>query len=221
MDSAPHLKRRLPRALIWLALIVAIWAIAPPFHVRRLATHPSSSNVPAAATRTAFDAHGYAQAFWNERLLPAASHATPLQMLVAALAKDPASAALQYGRRVGLGGKALYFVRGEGRVSSIDRKGIGISIKDQGNVSVVLVTGPIFGNVLRDATGLLDLGNFSSFDFNSLSTELNRLAESTAQPRLQQVTTGARLQFLGCADTDSTGGKLLMRIVPVSVDNAP
>jgi predicted lipoprotein len=210
--------RRLAVPLSWLAAIVTAWVIFPPFHVRRLASDSGAANAPA-ATAAAFDARSYAETFWNHKLLAAASQATDLNTVLTALARN-STAAEQYGRRTGLGGKPFYFVRGAGRVSSIDRKGVWLSVDDPAHARVLLISGPIFGNALRDATGLLDIKNFTSFDFNALSTELNRLAETKAQPGLQRAVVGERVRFTGCAESEGNGDKLLLKVVPISVEHA-
>lgn len=54
-----------------------------------------------------------------------------------------------------------------------------------------LETGPVFGNVLRDGTGLLDVNDFpNSQDFNALSSEINRRVEEQVLLRSRLVAIG-------------------------------
>jgi hypothetical protein len=176
--------------------------------VRRIAVTPLA----------AFDARRYAQAFWNDRLLPAADRATDVAVLTAALGRDSDAAAAQYGRRAGLGGNALFLVRGTGRIDAIDRQGLRISVDRRGNSSVLIPVGPIFGNVLRDGSGLLDAKDFSSFDFNALSGELNAIAETVAQSAVQRAAVGGTLSFAGGAEATSASGRSQLTVVPISIE---
>ena len=97
---------------------------------------------------------------------------------------------------------------GEARVVSIDPSGLWLDTSDLGTWRVLLQTGPIFGSALRDATGLLRLEDFSSFDFNELAAQLNRLSESQVAPELRRdARVGSRLQFLAAGRLDRVSGE--------------
>jgi predicted lipoprotein len=208
-------ERRFPVALtLWLAAIVLVCAIFPPFHIRHIDTDPAQT------ASKPFDAGSAAATFWDERLVPALDAATDAGMFVKTSSSDAAAAAQQYGRRTGLGGPDLYFLRGEAKVAAIDRKGVWLATEPETSVRIVLLTGPIFGNALRDCTGLLDLKDYSSFDFNALSSELNRLAETRVQPVLRErAVVGGAVKFVGCAeDGGMSDGSRVLRIVPIKVE---
>jgi predicted lipoprotein len=210
--------RRFLQPLIWLAILVVVGMVFPPFHVHRLESAAGLSNGNSTALPAALDVRQYAQGFWNEKLVPASSQATEAGLVAAELARDPVQAANKYGRRSGLGGNALYFIRGAGRVLSVDRKGVWLVIEGQGKVSVLLPFGPLFGNALRDATGLLNVKDFSSFDFNALSTALNQIAETQVQPDLKRAAVGKQLRFVGCAEATDDSGKLQLKVVPINIE---
>ncbi len=208
-------ERRFPVALtLWLAALVLVCAIFPPFHIRHIDADPAQ---PA---REPFNAETAAATFWAERLVLAGGAATDADIFVKASSNDATGAARQYGRHTGLGGPDLYFLRGEAKVSAIDRKGVWLATQPAANVQMVLLTGPIFGNALRDCTGLLDLKDYSSFDFNALSSELNLLAETRVQPILRErAVIGATVQFVGCAeDGGMSDGSRVLRVVPIKVE---
>lgn len=208
-------ERRFPVALtLWVAAILLVCAVFPPFHIRRIDTDPAQ------AARESFNAESAAATFWVERLIPALDAATDADIFVKASSSDAAAAARQYGRRTGLGGPDLYFLRGEAKVSAVDRKEVWLATAPTTSVPMVLLTGPIFGNALRDCTGLLDLKDYSSFDFNALSSELNRLAETRVQPVLRErAVIGATVQFVGCAeDGGMSDGSRVLRVVPIKVE---
>lgn len=210
--------RRYLQLLIWLAVLIVLGIVVPPFHVYRLESTPGRAGGNAPPLPATVDVRQFAQTFWTEKLVPASSQATEVGMVVAELARDPELAASRFGRRSGLGGKALYFIRGEGRVSSVDHKGVWLVLDGGSKIPVLLPIGPLFGNALRDATGLLDVNNFSSFDFNALSAELNRIAETRIQPDLKRTIVGRQLRFVGCAEAADESGKVQLKVVPISVE---
>lgn len=208
-------ERRFPVALtLWVTAILLICAIFPPFHIRRIAIDAAQS------AREPFNAESAAATFWAEQLIPAVDRATDATVLLKASSSDAAAAAQQYGRRTGLGGPELYFLRGEAKVATVDRKGVWLAMEPATDLRMVLLTGPIFGNALRDCTGLLDLKDYSSFDFNALSSELNRLAETRVQPMLRErAVIGATVQFVGCAeDGGNSDESRVLRVAPIKVE---
>jgi predicted lipoprotein len=208
----PHKLSRL-KHVAWPFALVLLWAAAPPFHVRRLDAADASSEK---VQRAVFDPALFAPRFWSETLQPMSSQSVDAAKLLEVLQLDEEAAAQRYGRRAGLGGPAFYLVRGEGRVAGVDRKGVRLELSSGG--TVLLMTGPLFGNALRDATGLIEIQQFTSFEFNALSTELNRIAETRVQPiLLERARPDTRLRFTGCGEYGEAGE---LKIIAIEVANA-
>jgi predicted lipoprotein len=86
------------------------------------------------------------------------------------------------------------------------------------NAEVVLQVGVLFGNAIRDGTGLLNVNDFpNSQDFNAISEQLNRLVESRVQPKLREIAkAGAFVKFAGCAEVNDESSDLQpLNVVPV------
>ncbi len=84
-----------------------------------------------------------------------------------------------------------------------------------------LETGNIFGNAVRDGTGLLNVNDFpNSQDFNALSSEINRRIEQQVLPALRKAAAvGATVRFAGCAEiVDEDTDLHPLRIVPFIVE---
>ena len=66
---------------------------------------------------------------------------------------------------------------------------------------IVLQTGVVSGNTVRDATGLLSASDYpNSQQFNAISNELNRLVETLVIPSAKQAAqVGRQIEFVGCA----------------------
>lgn len=209
-------RRALLSSLAWLAAVALALFIFPPFHIRPLGLVAGAHTATAPG---AIDVPKFAAKFWSEKLVSPAFEPADAHALITALDENTASATQKYGHRAGIGGKALFLVSGEGRVSAVDRRGVWLQVAGVSDARIVLNTGPIFGNALRDVTGLLRIEDFSSFDFNALSAELNRLAETRAQPGLRAAgTVGATLSFIAAGELDdASGAQAVLKLVPIRV----
>lgn len=164
-----------------------------------------------------FEPRAFIDRFWAEKLIPASARAVDASELVTALYEDRQSAREAHSRSVGLGGVYYYFVTGTGRVVSVEKNSIGLAVRDGlDEVEVSLETGPIFGNAVRDGTGLLDVNDFpNSQDFNALSSEINRRVEEQVLPILRTVAVGDSVRFAGCAEVmDEETDLRPLRVVP-------
>jgi predicted lipoprotein len=165
-----------------------------------------------------------AEKIWTDKLMPAARTAPPLAPVLAAVRKDPAAAAQRHGHRVGLGRAAYYFGRGTGRVVAAEGGRIVLAVDDADSTHVVLRHGPLFGNAVRDGTGLLDVNDFPGLqEFNALAAELNRLVEAQVFPAVRELAQpGRRLAFAGVAEAPETvAAGPVLALVPLHVESAP
>jgi predicted lipoprotein len=201
----------LPRAGCLLGLIVVFWW-APPFHIVELNA--------AQQAQPAFDAVAFVDKFWFGRLAQSLDRATDAVVLKEAIYTDSKAAREKYGRIAGLGGDYYFFVAGEGRVVSVGQHEVSLSLDANGSrADVVLETGNIFGNAVRDGTGLLNVSDFAdSQDFNAISAEINRHIEEQVLPNLRtKAVVGAIVHFAGCAEIADEGTDLhTLLVVPVS-----
>ncbi len=199
---------------------IVLLAVFPPF---RIVSNSAVAQSAAAATAAAFDPVAFVARFWNEQLQPAAARAPALAPLLTDLRRDPAAARQKHGRRVGLGNATYYFARGTGRVTAVERSRLLVEFD---GAIVAVRTGPVFGNVVRDSCGLLEVNQAPGLaEFNALSAELNRLVEEQVQPALKTgVTVGATLTFAGCAEAPETlpaAGAPLLAFIPLHVEVQP
>src|SRR5690606_32929549 len=122
--------------------------------------------------------------------------------VLAAFKQDLTAARDKFGHQVGVSRTAHYFLRGSGAVVAVDEKGVRIELAadgEGGGAEALLTTGPVFGNAVRDATGLLPPGELAnSQHFNALAVELNRLVEAGPIQRLKdQAAVGQMVRFVG------------------------
>jgi len=200
----------------WITAAAVLLALFPPFHIR---PHDAVSENEGAG---ALDVPAVAERFWNEKLLSPGVRPLDVRPLVAALVQDPARAAEKYGRQAGVGGKTFFLASGIGHIASVDHRGAWIDVDGSESPRILLLTGPVFGNALRDVTGLLSLSDYRSADFEALSTALDRLAETRAQPALRALGAGASISFLAAGEIDDASQALpVFRLAPIRVEVHP
>ena len=209
------------RGIVIVASIVfciALTWVFPLFRIVRL------EQVAEAKTAAQFDAKSFAKEFWTKQLSPTFEQATEATELIAAIKQDPEAARVSFGRSVGIGRVYLYFFRGEGTITAVEKTGVAVSCIAPGNESdLVLRTGLLFGNTIRDATGQLVTSNFAnSQDFNAVSKELNRIVEEQVQPDLKaKAKVGGKIRFVGCAEVRASNKVLLpLTVIPLQVEFA-
>jgi len=207
--------KRAVLAVIALGLLAGGFRFVPLFHFVPLKQEQGRQ---AAAE---FNPTNFAAAFWNDRLLKSLDRAADAGTVLAALAADSPKARAQFGRTLGMSSATLFFLRGTGRVVSVTKKGVSLVLKNGDNTAdILLPTGLLFGNTVRDGTGLLDASAFpNSQNFNDLSAELNRIVETTLLPQLrEQSKVGAKISFAGCAEIAEDDADVKpLPVIPVAV----
>lgn len=205
------------RTVVLILLLAAVGALSwwmPLFHVVPLDKRQAEKK------QAAFSAVEYAQDFWTRMLPSALENANDAVAVLAAARQDPQAARKQYGRSVGLGRTSIYFLRGNGTIVAVDKQGVGVSLQSAtGPPDLVLQTGLLFGNAVRDSTGLISPSDFpNSQNYNDLSNELNRTVETLVLPALkQQAEVGRQVQFVGCAEVLSDGDWKPLKLIPLEV----
>jgi len=209
--GAPARSERV-RVLLWLIPVLAALLIFPPVRIR-------STSVPAVTQPARVSPQSFAATFWEQSLTPNLGSAVDALELWRALEADPTGAGTKFGRTSGIGARPVFLVRGTATVAKIDERGVWLDLGQHVAGTTVLLTGPIFGNQLRDATGRIRIEDFDSFDFNAISAELNKLVETRVQPELRKrAKVGARVTFTGAASVDDASeDRAILKIVPITV----
>jgi predicted lipoprotein len=143
-------------------------------------------------------------------------------VLLPAIQNDATAAKTKFSRSIGFSESYFYFVSGSGRVVAVSDDEISLAVTDGStNKEVSLQTGLIFGNALRDGTGLLNASDYpNSQDFNDISAALNHLVETRVLPKLrEQAKVGAEISFVGCAEVDDESTDLKpLKVIPIQTE---
>jgi predicted lipoprotein len=201
------------RWLIAVVVIAGVCWLFPLFHVVTLKTATAEK---VAAT---FNATQFTESFWTKQLPAAFDKTVKADVLLPAIQADAAAAKQKFSRSVGLSEGYFYFVSGSGHIMAVSDDEISLAVTDGStNAEVSLQTGLIFGNALRDGTGLLSANDYpNSQDFNDISAALNHIVEARVLPKLrEQAKVGAKISFVGCAEVgdESTDLKPL-KVIPI------
>lgn len=175
-----------------------------------------------------FDAKTFAEEFWDDKLTPAFAAAHDAATVLTALASDPESARKQYGRVVGISRSTFFLIRGEGTIVTADSAHLGIVLDKDGVEStpadassrdLFIKLGPVFGNAVRDGTGLIRSEEFAnSQDFNTLSVALNGLVSTRVLAKLRDpIPPGRRIEFVSCVEVPGGAVKQPLFVTPLSV----
>ena len=169
-----------------------------------------------------FNPEQFAEKFWSEHLLQSLDKAVPAEVLLPAIQGDPVAARKEYGHTLGMSESYTYFVSGTGRVVSVSDDEVGLAITSGATkAEVVLQTGLLFGNAVRDGTGLINVNDYlNSQDFNGIAEALNRIVETRVLPKLhEQAKAGTSIRFVGCAEVDNESTDLHpLHVIPVKAE---
>jgi len=207
------------RRVAWIiVLLVAatVWCwLLPPFHVISLRQHRLTEQ------QTVFDGAAFARNFWDQKLIPSSAAAMDATALAAALAKDYPAAQKQFGHSPGFSSTTSFFIKGSGRITAVEKDTVHIALEGVTNApDILLPTGLIFGNVVRDASGLLNASDFpNSQDFNAIAAGLNHIVETDVLPALRaQAAVGKTIRFAGGVERDEDTKTDPWTVVPVKID---
>jgi predicted lipoprotein len=198
-----------------LASIVLMSYFVPLFHVVSLSETQQKNSA------TEFDAAQYANTFWQGPLLAASQDAVDATALLQALNENTTEAAERYGHRLGLSSKSSYLVSGEGIITAIENYQIHIALAEDTAPNIIIDTGPVFGNAIRDGSGLLNVGDFSNTqEFNAVSAAINMRVENEILPYLEaNAVSGKTVWFAGGVElAQSSKAPETLTLVPIKVE---
>lgn len=205
------------RSTLLIAAVVALMGVLcwrfPLFHIVSLKQAQQEEKAGV------FDAVKSASEFWEAKLLPGTERAVEMKELMGALSKAPVAARKQHGRTLGIGGATMFLVRGSGKIVEVGDDAIVVAL-DGTDAKVSLSVGLLFGNTVRDASGLLDVSTYpNSQEFNDLSTQLNSIVETKIVPALKEkAAVGKTIRFAGCAELEEDAKPDVLPVIPIKVE---
>ena len=166
-----------------------------------------------------FDVEQYVADLWNNQLPAVFSDAAELSYLSRLLREDAGTAFDNYSRKLGISNTYYFYVSGKGTVTDID--GTTVHVNVEGSIPVELETVYVFGNAIRDGSGLVDIDEFlNMMDFNMVSVYLNRKAKSEViDPFRREVQPGDVVFFTGATEINRAEGvPERLNVIPVQIE---
>lgn len=169
--------------------------------------------------KSQFNADDFVQEFWN-RLQKEVAQAVPAHHLLQLFESDMETAVKRYGKTLGVSEQHSYLVKGEGRILSISDDFILLDLSSKAGAEIAVRINYIFGNEIRDASGLVNVSDFpSTVEFNAISSVINSIIKSKVLPPiLESVDIGVQLDFFGAATVNEESPQINpLKVVPVQL----
>jgi predicted lipoprotein len=169
---------------------------------------------------TKFDAIKFAAKYYKE-VLPGAAKSIEYNALLSLLKTNPDKAFADHAHALGIGNIKYFLVQGKGKIQAVNESSITVLIKsDSAQSTTEIATEFVYGNAIRDASGLIKLKEFSSTaDLNNVSSEVNRIVrEKVLPPFLSKAKAGDAISFSGAIELNkkylNTNG---IEIIPIQI----
>ncbi len=166
-----------------------------------------------------FDPKTYVANFWlelqNRRDIVKADTLLPL------LVDDLTGAIEHYGTTLGVSSTHSFLCQGKGLVSSIGDDHFELAVTASRTFSIAVQTDFIFGNAIRDASGLVRVSDFpSTMEFNAISSEINKHVVQSVLPQVMNtLTLGDSVLFVIAFSVNENNPELNpLQVVPVKLE---
>ena len=175
----------------------------------------------------AFNAAEYAKDFWDNRLISVLDSAVDVKELIELFNTDMTNAIKRYGKAPGVSRVYAYLIKGNGKILTIAEDFLEVSIREPHiNPDIKILTGfYIPGNAVRDASGLVDVSNFTdTMKFNEISSEINKIVvKKVIKPFLdKKPKVGNTIRFFGATQVSQDAIKTkefqLVDVVPFRLE---
>ena len=177
--------------------------------------------VKASVSAKEFNATSYAQTFWNGKLIPNLNKAIEISRLTSMLASDPEKTFDEYSHALGIGNLRYFLVQGKGETVSVNENDVSLLVKsDSAQQAIKIATEYIFGNAVRDASGLININEFNNtMDFNNVSAEINKIIRAKVLPPFKAtVKKGNIVEFVGAIELNKEHLNLSpIEVIPVEI----
>ena len=174
-----------------------------------------------------FNAAEYARDFWDNQLFGVFDKAVDAEELIELFNTNMNEAVRKYGKAPGVSRIYAYLIKGNGKILTIGKDFLQVSIRDpKTNPDTKLTTAfYIPGNAVRDASGLIDVSDFSdTMKFNEISGEINKIVvKKVIKPFLdKKPQVGRTIRFFGATQVaqDAIEAKefQLLEVIPIRLE---
>lgn len=197
-----------------IGIIIAVIVIYNSVYFRPLDETPSKGK------EIAFDAKSFVDGIWKKDLLNVYDSAIDLTTLLAQLRENPEQTFAREAQALGIGNIGYFKVKGEGSVLQVNENNVLVNV---GGEVVEIEMEFIFGNAVRDASGLIQANDYDkTADFNSISESINERIRKDVVPEFRaKVAKGNKVIFTGALELNKAHLDLSQpEVIPVSIQIA-
>lgn len=149
------------------------------------------------------DMEAYTRDFWENKLPSSIEKATDIKELVSLIKAKPEKAFTEHAHALGIGNLQYFMVKGEGQITAISDNHVELlTVGEDENFKLHIETELVYGNSVRDASGLLNMNAFkNTSEFNEVSAGLNKIIRKEVLPPFKQkAKKGDVVRFAGAVE---------------------
>lgn len=164
-----------------------------------------------------FDAKDYVEGIWGNELRMVYKDAPDIALLIDSLEQNTVAAFETYGYALGIGNIGYFRVQGVGLVTAVNNNNVLLQV---GSHVIEVETEFVYGNAIRDASGLVKLNDYdNSSDFNSISESINEKIRKELIPEFRsKVKIGDKVRFEGAIELNKAHLKLSrIEVIPITL----
>jgi predicted lipoprotein len=177
-------------------------------------------NIREQRRRETFNAAEYARDFWDNQLFSVLDKAVDVKELIELFNTNMNEAIRKYGKAPGVSRTYAYLIKGNGEILKIGKDFLEVSIREPRTNPDIRISSGFYipGNAVRDASGLIDVSEFSdTMKFNEISSEINKIVvKEVIMPFLEKKPkVGNTIRFFGATQVaqDATEENLFGQLV--------
>jgi predicted lipoprotein len=169
-----------------------------------------------------FDAKTYTAALWKNKMPAVIDAATEFDQLLLAIEKDPQLAFEKNTHALAIGNYRYAMVKMSGIVVAVHEDDFIIETDIAGSKKQLLVTTEfIYGSAVRDASGLIDIKDFTSAsDLNAIAESFNETIKKTViQPFKKRLSNGLKIELVAAVELNKENMVLdQLVLLPVQIN---
>jgi predicted lipoprotein len=164
-----------------------------------------------------FDANSFVAGIWKDDLVKVFDEAIDIRRLISKLQNEPEKTFNEEAHSLGIGNIGYFKISGTGTVLEVNENNVMLQV---GDLLVELETEFIFGNAIRDASGLIRINDYNeTSEFNSISESINDRIRSEVIPGFRaSVEKGDEVFFKGAIELNKAHLDLTRpEVIPISI----
>ena len=172
-----------------------------------------------------FDAVAYTQLLWKNRMQGKLDSAVELSTLIKEVEANQQTALDKYGNALGIGNYRYVLVKAMVNVTEIKADELQVQYQfENKQIDAVLATEYIYGNAVRDASGLVTVKDFSNTDdLNGISEAMNDKIRKEVLPSFKKaIQKGQKVQLVAAIELNKAFVKWNgLELIPIQLEILP